>query len=187
MIRPLTKIFAVILGRSFRKWYQSLPPDKKQLTKDWFRANYIKLILIASGFVGLLFGYYETHIQETPITKRQRFIIFTEKQYKSIANYGYQTSLELFGDKILPNIHPICRRVERVARRVLTSNHDIKQIYNKDWTVVVIDAPEIKNAFVTPNGHIFVFTGNYLYNKLSNKIYFIINYFALFRYAKSLL
>ncbi|XP_053205026.1 metalloendopeptidase OMA1, mitochondrial-like [Panonychus citri] len=147
------------MGRSIRKWYSALPPNKKQLIKQWLMSNAEKIGLIFAAIVIIAFAFYQTHIQETPVTKRQRFILFTEDQFGSIADIEFQSSLAVYKDKLFPANHPICRRIERVAMRILNANQDIKQIFTKNWTVTVVDAPEIKNAFVTPTGQIFVFSG----------------------------
>ena len=49
-------------------------------------------------------------------------------------------------------------RVVDVSNRLLSGNKDIRQIYDKTWTVTVVDQ-NVKNAFVLPCGNIFVFTG----------------------------
>ena len=41
---------------------------------------------------------------------------------------------------------------------MLKGNRDLRQIYDKSWTVTVIDQP-VKNAFVLPSGNIFVYKG----------------------------
>ncbi|XP_015788236.1 metalloendopeptidase OMA1, mitochondrial [Tetranychus urticae] len=159
ILRPLGKLAAILMGRSIRKWYSALPPNKKQLFKQWLMANAEKIGLVVAvlGIIGFVF--FETHIQETPVTKRKRFILFTEDQFSSLADIEFQAQLALYQDKLFPANHPLCQQIERVAMRILNANQDIKQIFTKKWTVTVVNAPEIKNAFVTPTGQIFVFSG----------------------------
>ena len=45
-----------------------------------------------------------------------------------------------------------------VSNRLLLGNRDMRQIYDKEWTVTVVNTDE-KNAFVLPGGNIFVFKG----------------------------
>lgn len=43
------------------------------------------------GIVGFSAVSYYTHIEETPITKRKRYIAFTEEQFLKIAQFEYET------------------------------------------------------------------------------------------------
>ena len=45
-----------------------------------------------------------------------------------------------------------------MVTRILKSNEDIPNIRKKNWTISVVEE-EVQNAFVLPNGNIFVFTG----------------------------
>lgn len=102
--------------------------------------------------------YYISHIQETPITKRRRFVAFTPEQFRKISDFEFEMHYELFKKQLLPTSHPVYNRVVRVANQLLHGNKDIDEIHNMSWSVSVIDSP-IQNAFVLPSGQIFVFTG----------------------------
>ncbi|KAL1481997.1 hypothetical protein MTO96_034095 [Rhipicephalus appendiculatus] len=65
---------------------------------------------------------------------------------------------EAFKPHLLPAMHPVYHRVVRVANQLLHGNRDIPEIHDVTWSVSVIDSP-MKNAFVMPNGQIFVFAG----------------------------
>lgn len=103
--------------------------------------------------------YYSTHIEETPITKRKRFVAITKDKYNELSDIQFEMQLKMFANKLLPSNHPYSRAVERVATRIIKSNLDIKEFREKKWTTAVIDAPKIKNAMVVGDGRIFVFTG----------------------------
>jgi predicted Zn-dependent protease len=147
------------LNRVLRKWWRELPPNKRQLFIEWFFRNKWKIGLIFASIISLFYLYYLSHIQETPITKRKRFIAFTPKQLLAINNYEFEVQLELFRSKLLPNNHHLTQRVAKIATQLINGNSDLNQIHDHEWSISVIDEPKIKNAFVVPSGQIFVFTG----------------------------
>jgi Zn-dependent protease with chaperone function len=98
-------------------------------------------------------------LEETPITGRKRLVLISGDQFKQLTDLEYQVILTQFKDMLLPRSDSRCKRVERIANRLLHGNKDLEQIYDKEWSISVVDAPEIRNAFVLPNGQIFVFTG----------------------------
>ena len=104
-------------------------------------------------------AYYYSHIQETPITKRKRFIVFNHKQLEQLADYEFQALLENLKDKLLPKHHPDTLLVAKIANQLLHGNKDLTQIYEREWSVSVVDDPSVRNAFVFPNGQIFVYSG----------------------------
>jgi len=159
ILRPMLNVAAFLGGRRARAWWKGLSEEKKQ--------HYRKLLirnkrLIYSIVGGLLFSttvYYFTHLEESPITKRKRFIGISKEKFNELANIQFEMQLKLFQDQLLPNRDPRSRQVERVATRIIKSNLDIPQFREKKWTTAVIDAPHIKNAMVVGDAQIFVFTG----------------------------
>lgn len=103
--------------------------------------------------------YYQSHLQNTPITNRKRFIAFTNEQFKIINEIELEAKLEEFSNRLLNNNHPITKRVARVAKQLINGNKDIKQIEDHEWTVSVIDDLNMVNAFVLASGNIFVYSG----------------------------
>lgn len=156
--KQITKGLAVITGRGFRKWWKALPSDKKA----YFIAAALRNKWRVAGSVCVVWGvggiYYFSHIQETPITHRRRFVAFTPEQFKKISDFEFEMQYALFEQHLLPAVHPVYNRVVRVANQLLHGNRDIDEIHKLAWSVSVIDSP-IKNAFVLPSGQIFVFAG----------------------------
>lgn len=103
--------------------------------------------------------YYFSHIQETPITKRRRFIAFTPEQFEVLNKLEFDQQIETYKSKLLPTEHADTQRVGRVVRQLLAGNEDIEQIKRHDWSVSVINDESVMNAFVMPSGNIFVFSG----------------------------
>ncbi|XP_055345438.1 metalloendopeptidase OMA1, mitochondrial-like isoform X2 [Paramacrobiotus metropolitanus] len=98
------------------------------------------------------------HVEETPFTKRRRFIVFTPDQFAQITEQQRNMILESMKEQLLPTRHPAYKQVNRVAMRLVKSNVDIPLIRDQKWSVTLIGSKE-KNAFVLPSGHIFVFLG----------------------------
>ena len=118
-----------------------------------------KFINIIALVIASLSVYYYTHIQETPITKRKRFIAFTKEQFNLLNKLELESQLQIYQSKLLPNENPVTRRVAKVAKQLLDRNKSIEQVNEHEWSVSVIDDDNTMNAFVLPSGNIFVFTG----------------------------
>ncbi|CAN8003687.1 unnamed protein product [Ixodes hexagonus] len=156
--KQLTKGLAVLSGRGFRKWWRSLPPNKKAYFIDAAVRNRWKIAASAGAVSAAGGAYYVSHIQETPITKRRRFVAFTPEQFQKISDFEFEVQYELFKKHLVPSGHPMYSRVVRVANQLLRGNEDIDTIHRLAWSVSVIDNP-MQNAFVLPSGQIFVFSG----------------------------
>ena len=157
-IKPLSRVAAGILGKGARVWWRRLPDHRKMEVKVWARGHRKKFIYaggLASG--GILYAY-ESHIQECPITGKKRFVALYPDQVKKISKEEFQNYLVEFEDSIVPSDSEIYNRVVKVSNQLLKGNRDIRQIYDKSWTVTVVDLP-VRNAFVLPSGNIFVFKG----------------------------
>ncbi|XP_034977270.1 metalloendopeptidase OMA1, mitochondrial isoform X3 [Zootoca vivipara] len=96
LLKPVQKIFAIILGRSIRKWWRALPPNKKELFKEAARRNKWKIALglCTLGVVFILF--YFTHLEETPITGRSRLLVFRKDHFAELSQMEYAMNGQLF-------------------------------------------------------------------------------------------
>ncbi|KXJ14754.1 Metalloendopeptidase OMA1, mitochondrial [Exaiptasia diaphana] len=141
----------MVAGRTFRK----LNPKYKQMLFTEKRTE--KLIIIAGAFGGLSVAYYFFHLEQTPFTRRVRFMPLGNAQMEQIIESEYKQALEVCGDNILPVNHPDHIRVFQVTKRLVTKNQ-CKEMEGIKWQVNVVDTPDM-NAFVLPNGQIFMFKG----------------------------
>ncbi|PSN34269.1 hypothetical protein C0J52_18769 [Blattella germanica] len=94
-----------------------------------------------------------------PITGRQKFIAYNNEQVMQMAQLELDAQIELHKGHFLFPSHPAFKRVAAVTNRLLKSNSDLPQVQSRKWLVTVVDDPDMKNAFVLPTGHIFIFTG----------------------------
>ncbi|XP_040263285.1 metalloendopeptidase OMA1, mitochondrial [Bufo bufo] len=158
-IKPVQKLFAIILGRSVRRWWKSLPANKRQLFKESVRRNKWKVSLGAAALGILFILFYFTNLEETPVTGRSRLLVFRKEDYDLLTSLEYENMMEEFKDAILPAQSKLHQLVQKVVDHLITCNRDLAEVSKIQWTVHVVDKPEVINAYVLPNGQIFVFTG----------------------------
>ncbi|EEB13943.1 metalloendopeptidase OMA1, putative [Pediculus humanus corporis] len=158
-LRSIVKLGPVISGRIIRRWWQKLPQEEKEKILQQIYSKKTKIACCGTIFIGALYLYYLENITEEPLTKRKRFMVLNQKQLYQIAEFEYNQQMRTYKQNIVPAWHPLYRRVTRVANNLLLSNRDLKEIRDKTWTVIVVDRPDITNAFALPHGKIFVFTG----------------------------
>lgn len=158
-LRPLIKLTAMLFGRTIRKWWQRLPPDRRQQLFEKLRRRQSHITAGLTVLTGFGFFYYIEHVEEDPITKRKRFILYTEEQMRVISELEFENQIAMFSPEIVPPGHPIYRRVVRVANRILQGNNTLPQVKGKSWSVTVVDRPDVTNAFVLPHGKIVIFSG----------------------------
>merc|ERR1712203_643240 len=140
--KPLARVTAAIAGKAARAWWRRLPLERRARLRQEAKKH--------QGNV--------SHVLECPVTGRKRFVALSPDQVKKISRVAFEDLLDDMGPSILPASHPFYKRVASVSNKLLMGNRDIRQIYDKQWTVTVVDEP-IRNAFVLPSGNIFVFTG----------------------------
>lgn len=158
IIRPLVQIGAFVFGRAFKKWWKKKTPEEQKVYINWLKSRKNAFFGFLGFFVFALFLYYVTHLQIDPITKRPRFIIFTKEQQELFAKLTLQIHLEQNKGHIVPENHPVYMRLTRITQRLLNANKDLQSVKDKEWSLTVVDGA-LKNAYVLPGGHIFVFLG----------------------------
>ncbi|KAI5619880.1 metalloendopeptidase OMA1, mitochondrial [Silurus asotus] len=158
LVKPLQKITAIILGRSIRKWWKALPPKKKQLFREWAWQRRWHLTGVSTVVLLFMALFCFTHMEESPLTGRSRFLVFSRDNFIKLSEHASEMYLEEFEDLLIPENDPRHQVVVRVVQHLADRNQDIEEFKSVPWTVHVIEKP-IANAYVMPNGRIFVFTG----------------------------
>ncbi|XP_062920321.1 metalloendopeptidase OMA1, mitochondrial isoform X2 [Mobula hypostoma] len=158
LLKPLKKVAAMFLGRSIRKWWNELPSEQQELLKDRVKKNKWRILFGLCGMSGVIGLYFLTHLDKSPITGRRRLLVFSKRQYLKLAEFEYQSVLEKYKDKFLPNDDPIYKAIQFVFNQLIERNKDIPGVSETKWIINVVEDPEI-NAFVLPNGQVFVLTG----------------------------
>ncbi|XP_006048330.2 metalloendopeptidase OMA1, mitochondrial [Bubalus bubalis] len=158
ILKPVQKLLAIIVGRGIRKWWQALPPNKKELFKESLRKNKWKLFLGLSSF-GLLFVvFYFTHLEVSPVTGRSKLLLLGKEHFRLLSELEYEAWMEEFKNDMLTEKDARYVAVKAVVHHLIECNQDIPGISEINWIIHVVDSPDI-NAFVLPNGQVFIFTG----------------------------
>lgn len=159
LIKPVSRVAVALLGRGLRKWWQSLPKNKKSLLIQHLMHNQKKYILGSALFAGGIYYYIDGHIVNVSITQRNRFMYFTQEQLHIISKQQYENDVNTtFAGKLLPVTHPEYEKVCRVGNRILQANNHIPELYKLKWTMTIVDDFE-ENAYVLPSGDIIVYRG----------------------------
>ncbi|XP_022206696.2 metalloendopeptidase OMA1, mitochondrial-like [Nilaparvata lugens] len=138
--------------------FQKRPPNFNS-TLDQFSGKPLSgKVMILFGIGGISIFYYFTHLEEAPITKRKRFIVFDNKSVAKMSTKVNEQMLNSFEKHMLAPGHPKFKKVSDVVNSLLGANEDIVEIVKVPWKLTVVDQPTI-NAFVLVDGHIVVFTG----------------------------
>eukprot|EP00472_Partenskyella_glossopodia_P014554 CAMPEP_0197519672 /NCGR_PEP_ID=MMETSP1318-20131121/4949_1 /TAXON_ID=552666 /ORGANISM="Partenskyella glossopodia, Strain RCC365" /LENGTH=365 /DNA_ID=CAMNT_0043070799 /DNA_START=167 /DNA_END=1264 /DNA_ORIENTATION=- len=157
---------AIFAGRAARKQI------KKRLQKYPQHKRKAVLATWAGAFTittGTAFGtYYWINLKPAPITGRMRFLTTSledEVKYAEEVNKQY---MEQFEGKILLESDPRVARVKNVCFRILNAIGPLEMALEEEldsshkdlmkWSITVVEN-EAANAFVLPNGSIFVFSG----------------------------
>ncbi|XP_016144463.1 metalloendopeptidase OMA1, mitochondrial-like isoform X1 [Sinocyclocheilus grahami] len=158
VLKPLQKLIAIILGRSIRKWWLALPPNKKQLFREWTWRRRWHFVGAGAGLLFFVSLFLLTHLDESPVTGRTRLLVFSRENFMELAQVTAEAYMEEFKDSLIAPSDPRHQVVEQAVRILAERNQDIAEISSVPWTVHVVDGPTI-NAFVLPNGNVFIFTG----------------------------
>ncbi|KAK0063025.1 metalloendopeptidase OMA1 mitochondrial [Biomphalaria pfeifferi] len=156
LIKPLAKIGAAVTGRSVRLWFRRLSPEQKSRITSNIKHRWYIFAGCGAALVGGSILFYVSHLEETPVTGRQRFIIFTQEQINKISDSEAKMIEEVYQEKYYTKTDAPYLRVLDVAKRLVEANPEL-QPFDK-WTINVVKDPLV-NAFVLPNGHMFVFDG----------------------------
>ncbi|CAL8265039.1 unnamed protein product [Gadus morhua 'NCC'] len=158
LLKPLQKLLAVILGRSIRKWWVALPPNRRQLAREAAWRNRWVLTAAAAIIMVIAALFLLTHLDESPLTGRTRLLVFSRENYMELAAVMTEDYLEKFAEQLVPGDDPSHRLVERVVQHLADRNKDVPEVSSIPWSVHVVKDPTV-NAFVLPNGKVFMFTG----------------------------
>ncbi|KAM3620587.1 uncharacterized protein V6R79_025671 [Siganus canaliculatus] len=158
VLKPLQKLFAIILGRSIRKWWVSLPGNRRQLIREWAWQRRWHLAAGASVAMVIITLLLLTHLDESPVTGRTRIQVFSRENYMELAALTSESYMEEFAELLVPVADARHQVVERVVQHLVQRNKDISEVSDVSWNVHVVESPKV-NAFVLPNGEVFMFTG----------------------------
>jgi hypothetical protein len=97
--KPLTKLGAILAGRGFRNWWAALPQMKRELFKQHLIRNKYRYIAGVGGGTTACVIFYQSHLEETPITKRSRFMLFSTEHLTEIEKLEKEQASSLLNQK----------------------------------------------------------------------------------------
>lgn len=143
----------------------------------WQNMNQSQRKVVYAG--GGLFGIFiVSHIQEAPVTKRYRLMITAEWIENMVTKSSFNQVIQEYGRFILPDSHPVSKRVASIMVRLISAAHDYQDpetgerinlftslgksdIPLDKWEFYVIDDVAMNqpspNAFVIGGGKVFIF------------------------------
>ena len=145
---------SILAGRSGRKLYSRLPPViQEQMSRH-------KIVFGCSLMILVIILYYSyVHYDTCPITGRKRWISFTRDQILVLANMDHSRLLQQYEDSLLPKDDSFYKECNGLIETIIKANSDIDLIKNINWNLNIVADDKITNAFVLPNGEIYLFTG----------------------------
>ncbi|XP_077439154.1 metalloendopeptidase OMA1, mitochondrial [Vanacampus margaritifer] len=158
VLKPVQKLMAMILGRSVRKWWVALPDNRRELFRQWVWQQRWRLVALAGTAAAITALLLLTHLDQSPVTGRTRLLVFSRQNYMELAAFTSEAYMEEFGKLLLPESDPRHQAVERVVQHLARRNQNLPEMADVDWTVHVVQSDNA-NAFVLPNGKVFMFTG----------------------------
>lgn len=158
IIKPLQKIVAIILGRSIRKWWVALPDNRRQLMRKWAWQRRWHLAGGAGVAIMIVALFLLTHLDESPLTGRTRLLVFSKEDYMELAALTSEVYMQEFAELLVPVTDVRHQVVKQVVEHLAQRNKDIPEVSDITWSVHVVQSPSI-NAFVLPDGKVFMFTG----------------------------
>ena len=127
------------------------------------KVPYSKPILI--GTTAASVGYFG--LSKTPFTNRRKIILMPRFLEQFLANVMYKMTYWQYKSALMPSNDKDYLRVSRVVNRLLIQNYN--QIPKVNYTLHVINQ-NVANAFVFPNGKIFVFKGLLKYTETDDQL-----------------
>lgn len=161
---PLARVVVAVGARAGRFAWSRMSKDKRQAVKASLRkrSSYILSGVGAATACGI--GYYFYHIEDAPITGRSRFMMINRQKLFKMLDQEKETivsSLSM-GMPPLPVSHPASIQVTKTLQRIISvlPTHRIDaDIQDMQWTLYVLDSPDVVNAVCLPSGEIFVHSG----------------------------
>ncbi|XP_075251473.1 metalloendopeptidase OMA1, mitochondrial-like [Convolutriloba macropyga] len=149
------RILAAVTGRFVRRKLKSLPEHEQQK----YKRSLWRAFGIIVGVSGTFMAFSALRSRDRVLfTGRKRHLSVSDSQMQQVAQLAEKEVLEKSNGHIFPTNSSIHKLIETTAAKILRANRDLESVQNINWQLTVVHSKE-PNAFVLPNGHIFVFSG----------------------------
>lgn len=156
----IAKGFVVLLARRIRSWWIKQPLENKHNFKEMAKDKRVEIWFTGVAGLGLFAGFLWGHSERDPVTGRRRLYLLSDSTMLELVDNEVNMTLEVLNkrDLLLDTTDSDYIRVAHLTEKLLKANENLDVIRNRKWRLVVISNPQI-NAFVLPNGFIFMHTG----------------------------
>jgi hypothetical protein len=158
-IRLVAWISGRVLFWNFRKSHPNSEDRRKVVYGFLWRGRFVFLALL-----GLSSAFIATHIEKVPISGRNRLLWVNQEGVKNLAAISVMSLRQTLKGQILDDSDPRHKRITRLVTRLVETMRSMPELAEREkalgltWDVYVVDEDQL-NAFVLPNGSIFVYTG----------------------------
>lgn len=160
---PLARILVAVGARVGRKAWMRMGPERKQTIKNslWKRSSY--LAGAVGGLTACGVGYYVYHIEEAPVTGRNRFMMMNRQKLLKMIEQEMDAILPslMMGMPPFPVSDPSYEQVVPIVKKLIPVVTAVEGVDLQDvqWTVIVLDSPDTANAVCLPCGKILIHSG----------------------------
>lgn len=162
----------IFLRLFFKRTYATYKRFDNTTSSSSFTTSYAHLLTNRKTLYigGGLLGFYVYNLHDAPYTHRSRFIWVPYWLETKIGDYSYRQIYQQFQLQILPHSNPLYNRVSTIMNKLLdvalndNINDDLNarflnHLKSLKWEINIIQNDSLPpNAFILPNGKIFIFS-----------------------------
>lgn len=159
---PLTRVLVAVGARAGRYAWGRMSKERKQAVKSAFLKRSGYMVGGIGGATACAIGYYVYHIEEAPVTGRNRFMMVNRQKLLEMIAHEKEAILHslTLGKTPLPPSHASYNQAVPIIKRILPVVLQLNQeIQDVKWTVIILDSPDVVNAVCLPSGEIFIHSG----------------------------
>jgi len=159
VVRGVAWVAGRVLYWRFSKTHPNAEDRRKFVLAFMWKGRVVLLVML-----GLATAFVVTHLEEVPISGRKRLLWVNQEGVKELGVLSAGQFKEALKDQILPHSDPRHKRIAALVERLVKSMRSMPELADREkaldlsWDVNVVETKDF-NAFVLPNGSIFVFTG----------------------------
>lgn len=162
---PLARILVAVGARAGRSVWGRMGKESRQTVKNALlkRSGYIIGGIGGTTVCGI--GWYVYHIEEAPVTGRNRFMMINRHKLLKMIDHEKEAIVQslVMGMPVLPVSDPSYSQVVPILERIiLVSKYRAfggVELQDTQWTVIMLDSPDVANAVCLPSGEIIVHSG----------------------------
>jgi len=157
-VMQLATVCGVVVGLAARFWWTRQTAETRQQFSAMVWENRLYVGLTAAFCLCVFGAFLWHHTELEPWTGSRRLFLFNGRMLMRQAQREADMLLKSTLPSQLDTTHPVHVRVANVTSRLLAANSGVDAIRERQWTVVVVDSPNV-NAIVEPNGLVLVYVG----------------------------